>query len=814
MNFIRAGVIAFLAVVIVACGGSPNQTSDTLLSDVPVTVGGFATCLVSNEILPKTSGLPQVSGGKPPGPGILYQLFSNPSTHPILQNHDALFQADPIMVQGQEAYVNGEYLYQDFIFDDYGSDVSNDDFDEAGPNVGNNRDLNGLEPRVGDIDYPTNVARYGGNAADLLEFRIVHGISDVTYRITLNTLLEPDSTIISLVFDMDNDPLTGLLPVERLPRDPGTDFAGADEVIDIWGTGAEHSNLNTGSSTGLLVTTRLDANQMWVTVPRSTHNPTGEVGVVVATGVYDVANDGWMMPASAPTETQPGAVKDGTLMDPNPAGIFNLAFRFDEFVASNNTPPDAQQSRRIREKNPNAYKHIIDFDDLATGVNRNSTPATGTQVRLFASSFSLNQDGSRSLDHSGEGRNLANNDPVYLGPIQPYSIFIPDAASGTDPLPLHWAFHSNNQQHWQYNGSRYVQQIGNSVNAFVPTTMGRGPRNWYDGPAELDVFEVWADIARHFNIDSNRTASTGYSMGGFATYRFGTLYPDLFGKAFSQVGPPGELIWIPPGDPSGGASTLSNLILENTRNLPYLNIVAIQDQLVPYTGPQAQNVGNPGANAQNYQELNYRYRFLSVDTAEHFSMFLIDDYPFASAYMADTQVNRNPYHVTFSYLPAEDDANYGLVHNHAYWVSDLALVDSSDEKSKGTADLFSHACGQGLSTGITGVDAGLVGPLSYNEVNNSWSEPAEIEAENKLTITLTNLAQLSVDVPRSGVDASASFDLDITSDNIGQITLTGDFSAGTVVTKAGSLVGNASVSNTSISFDYDAEKANYLVAQP
>ena len=420
----------------------------------------------------------------------------------------------------------------------------------------------------------------------------------------------------------------------------------------------------------------------------------------------------------APTETQPGTVKDASIFDPTPAGIFNLAFRFDEAVSGLNTPPDTRQSEFIRQKNPNAYKHVINFADLSAGVNRTTVPKTGTQLRLYASSFSLNRDGTRSAENSGEGRDLAPNDPNYFGVLQPYSIYIPSAAeTSATPLPMHWAFHSNAQEHWQYNGTQYVQQIGEALNAYVPTTLGRGPRNWYDGPAEADTFEVWADIARNFNIDANRTAITGYSMGGYATYRFSTLYPDLFGKSFSQVGPPGEEIWVPPNPPTGGATTLSNLILENARNIPFMNIASAQDELVPYTGPQAQNLGNPGLGVSGFRDLDYRFRFLTFNTAEHYTLFLIDNYPMAGAFLQDVSIDRNPYHVTYSYLPGEDAPEYGFVHDHAYWVSDLRLAAQDSETAKATVDAFSHVCGKGDPTGTPGADAGA-NPLSYNEINN------------------------------------------------------------------------------------------------
>lgn len=789
--------------LLVACGNSSAPPvpvaglPDTDLPDAGKTK--LASCRAPDAApLPAQAGLPAVSSGVRPGPALLYAA---PISNPQLQNHDPRFVAAPILVQGQEAYVNGEYLYQDYLYDDYGSDVSNDDLNETGIIVGNS-DVNGLEPRVGDIDYPTNFARYGGNAADLLEFRIAPGGNDTAYRIALNTLLEKDSTITAIVFDMDRNPATG---VATLNRDPGAPFPGTDEVIYLWGSGAEHVKFGAAGAmtvTPLAITTDLVANQQWVFVPKGVHNPLGDVAITVATGLYDPATGGWLKPAAAPTATQPGAVKDGTLFDPMPAGIFNLGFRFNEPVIGQNTPADTLQSAAIRIKQPTQYQHIVKFADLAAKANRSTVPSTGTIMPIYASRF--------ALPPVGEGRDLAQNDPVYLGALQPYSLYIPTAAVDGRPHPMHWAFHSNGQQHWQYNGSQYVQQVGEALGAYVPTTLGRGPRNWYDESAEADTFEVWADIARRFKVDANRSAVTGYSMGGYATYRYGVFYPDLFGKAFSQVGPPGELQWVPGTAPTGGASTLTNLILENVRNIPFLNLNAVEDELVPYPGPVAQNLGDPANAITGFEQLGYRFRFLSFTDAEHYTLFLVDNYPMATPFLADTQVDRNPYHVTYSVLPSEDTPQFDIVHDHAYWVSGLSAVDEGTAEApvKGTIDAFSFACGMGDPVSTAGASAGVV-PLPYVETNRSWGAPPVIPLENKLQLTLTNLGAATVDLPRAGLDAAAAMTLSLTADTAGVLTLTGASPAARVLREGQPI--NISRVNGALQIPYAAAAAQYQV---
>ncbi len=312
----------------------------------------------------------------------------------------------------------------------------------------------------------------------------------------------------------------------------------------------------------------------------------------------------------------------------------------------------------------------------------------------------------------------------------------------------------------------------------MPTPLGRGPGNWYDLGAEVDVFEIWADIARNFNIDANRTATTGYSMGGYASYRLGVLYPDLFGKAFTQVGPPGEGLWVPPNAPTEGFGTLTNLILGNVRHIPFLNLNMVMDELVPYPGPQTQNIGDPRfAQFTSFQQLGYRYRFQTYPQGEHFALFLLDNYPMAAPFLADVQVDHNPYPVTYSVMPIEDEPEFGLRHDHAYWVSDLVLADESERgglPAKGSVDAFSHACGMGMPGVEPIFDAGAI-PLPYAEVGQSWTAIPGIPAENRLTLDLVNLATTTLDLPRSGLDTNALLTINLTSDVPGELTLTGQF---------------------------------------
>ena len=52
---------------------------------------------------------------------------------------------------------------------------------------------------------------------------------------------------------------------------------------------------------------------------------------------------------------------------------------------------------------------------------------------------------------------------------------------------------------------------------------------------EADVFEAWADLARHYRLDPGATAISGYSMGGGGTFKLAQRWPDLFARGDAVV---------------------------------------------------------------------------------------------------------------------------------------------------------------------------------------------------------------------------------------------------------------------------------------
>jgi hypothetical protein len=90
--------------------------------------------------------------------------------------------------------------------------------------------------------------------------------------------------------------------------------------------------------------------------------------------------------------------------------------------------------------------------------------------------------------------------------------------------------------------------------------------------------------------------------------------------------------------------------------------------------------------------------------------------------------------------------------------------------AKATVDAFSHASGQGDPVSVAGSGAGTE-PLPYVEVNRSWGPAPSIPAENRLTLTLTDVASVHLDADRAGLSTRAPIRLSVTATADGVVHL-------------------------------------------
>jgi hypothetical protein len=264
----------------------------------------------------------------------------------------------------------------------------------------------------------------------------------------------------------------------------------------------------------------------------------------------------------------------------------------------------------------------------------------------------------------------------------------------------------------------------------VFTTEGRGPDNWYSGLSEAEVFEVWSDVASRYPIKENAVALTGYSMGGFATWKLGARWPDLFGKMQPTVGPPID------------AGEDLETMFASYRNIPILSWHASADELVPVTQsvPEEQTLSSLG--------LNFEWDLFAP--AEHLTLALNDQFDTAASWLGTVSINDNPPNVT----------------------------TRTASTLTGTIDVLSQGFGvgdpptSGTQTVIGTLTGGEVSPaIAYTGFKNTYGTPPTTPVADKLVINATNIASATINPARAKVDCSAQ--LNVTTDGPLTITLAG-----------------------------------------
>lgn len=728
---------------------------------------GSLTSLLAVPLLPGAAGaqetaadpalasLPQVSSGRRPGPDLLY---APPPVNRQLQNHDPEFRAPFTLVSASERYVGGEYQVADFLNDDRGPDADGGGDSDQGPGEG-------------DLVYPTDVERFANNAADIVETRISVTDEGLSVRFTLLTMRRADDAMVALVLDTDRDPSTGSA---TLPRNPGAAFPGADLVVTAWGSGGEVSLLGAGGPVTTSVASSVDvgAAQITVRIPRSVADPRGVVNYTAIAGLRDSASGGWRLPTRNATATSPGSGSDAPVN-----GIFDAAPSFGEPCFTREIPCDQNQATRLGSGNAMAAAHPLDLDALHRREDRDLVPKSGRLFRIFPSRLNL-----------GGGR--ASTFPQFRADLQEYAAFVPTKVTTGQPVGITLYLHSNDRYHWGYSPSPFLRWLGEERGSIVVTPLGRHQGEFYRDEAEADVWEVWNDVARQYRLDPDDAVSFGTSMGGYGTYRLVTLYPDLFGRAATNIAPPGAYIWVPPKPPELGFVGLSNLWLDNVRHVPFFNMVASADELVPYPGVRAQNLGSPELGIRGFEQLGYRYRFRTYSPAEHISLSLTYERE-VQRFLTGAKVVRDPAHVTFRYLPFADRPKLQLVRDHAYWVSDVRLRPDAGTAQvgpqaaafeappkTGLVDAMSHATGEADPPSTMSVDQGTLTtdtflgiPLAWQEVDRSWGAVPRTAPRNALTVRLEGIDRATLDLDRAQVRSDQSVEIKTIADGPGVLVL-------------------------------------------
>src|SRR3954452_3733506 len=674
------------------------------------------------------SSLPSVASGARPGPDILY---APPVDAPQLQNTGP-WRAPPILVSGAEAYRDHEFLYQDFLYDDHGAaetEDPNDPFSEV-------EQL--FSPKHGTLDYPSDPV-YADNAADLVEFRVKPLASETAFRITLNTLKDPSRVAFTIA--LGDSPVPHPWPYGAGVSSPAQLF------LTVHGTTATLADATTGHAIAPAPAVSVDTTrrQFDVRVPHAAWDPgQSTVQMEAGVGLWDGAAGSYLQPGATRSATQPGGAAAG-----GPA-LFNMAFRTDEKVpdlaslgiantiveGGAGAKEDGSFWRERRQGDLLATGDVshfhaeVDFSKLSSGVDDESgVPQTGHIDRIFASRFDLGQGIDYNVKCLTAGADCTGR---YLGRLQPYAVYVPRKTAPARGFGLVVSMHGLSANYNEFLGSHEAEEMGErGAGSIFASPEGRGPDGSYGSYAEADVFEMWADVARHYPLNPDMTDLTGYSMGGLGTWRLAGRWPDLFARAFPIVGP--------------GTTAAFD---QSMRNVPVMAWFGQNDELAD---PALSEAGFLTA-----QQAGIRYDHWVFAPAGHITIGNNDEFGPAVQFFGDHTVEREPPHVTYVYNPSIDPKGMSTA-NHAYWISGLALRDAG---GTGTVDARSHGFGVGdpqvlpVKPGAGTLNGGSHGPLPYHRRTTDWGPPPAEPKADQLDVDATNLRSMTIDAPRAHVSCN------------------------------------------------------------
>lgn len=651
------------------------------------------------------------------------------------------------LVSGTTAAIDGTQAWTDYVYDDRGPNT------DAG-------DMTDMASAGGDAAYPGGLA----NAADFVQVHFSSRDDGLHIRVILQTLLDPAVPLIGIAFDTDNNSATGAaaLPGSWQPDGYlGIELLlvlaqGAGEILE-WDSGQWRrvADLAVGVDTG--------NNTLEATLPASVAAPGNATWS--ALGVAGTTAASWL--------TGAGVIQD-------------LAFVADEPFYQ---WQDYRQSDILSGKAPIKQAFAaIDFGRLAAGANTlPDATATGFHTYLYRSELAL-----------AEGILETADGPQFLGPYQPYLVYIPE--SGYQSGEAMTVFlHGLTQNHLGsvllgdfYLGTGRVlsQEIGGleqyvrDGTDFPPYNLtvwplARGAALYYEGIGEQDVLDVLADASFRFKPDPDRIILSGASMGGVGTFRMGALYPDLWSVAVPIIGYARSAV-VP--------------LLPNFENLNILQINGALDPLIDFDLAQGTTDFLDGYGLQ--------FRAWMLDNRGHEA----GGYAYDCVYRDLGNYVRvaNPARVRYTVDPAmsvvDPATGLNLVHDRAYWVSGMAVAYPN---LAGVIDAHSRALPQrGIDRVVStderyeGDDAGrdLCGPNPAITTGDTWRYRAkewifgaELPRENTLEVTLTNLAAATFDLARAGLAGGVAANLQVTTDTAASIVLNG-LEPGQTVTISGATV--------------------------
>lgn len=653
----------------------------------------------------------------------------------------------PTMLAGTSRYDRGELVHTDYLFDDFGADDGDDVrraqlAEPAYSAEERTRRLSQLSQVAGDqLDAPAPVGtpdHYGNGTrgqADLRELRWAAQDDRLLLLARTTTLTDPRALGVLVLLDRDGRDGAA----HAVGFGSGLTSRRYDTAVLLSSTGARARDLATGRPVAL------------------------DAQVAVRAAGWDNALEASLPAGLAPRRV---GVVTGTLAK----GVLtpsNVAYRAAEPVAG--VYDDQAQAFALHAGDVDAFSEPLDVAGLRRGRSETARPGPGYLERQVVSRAAMSRE-------RGED-----------GLWQPYGLYVPTSYRPGRRTPLvMWLHYRGGKAHsgaaWT---PRLLTQLGEEKGAIVATPRARGTATWYVTEAHQDFFEVFGDVQRLLTVDPDRRYLAGYSMGGYGTYLFGLLYPDLFAGGFASSGAMTQGLWTGAdcGDScyqqaNGGDADAQNTYraLANARDLPLVIDHGTDDEFVPISGVERI--------AARLTQLGYRHRLDRFVGYEHYTQAVMDEWADGTDYLFSHRRVRDPRTVTYEVVPAlvravntstADGVPYAFSPDGAYWTDGLRVRTPGGVDTSGRLDATSSAIPEQehLALPVTGAASPGAQSTPYVRTGLDWLDTGPAPLANAFTATLANLSTATLDTERMRLDDRRPVAGTVTSDGPAVLVLTG-----------------------------------------
>ncbi|HEX4012245.1 MAG TPA: prolyl oligopeptidase family serine peptidase [Solirubrobacteraceae bacterium] len=705
---------------------------------------------------------------------------------------------------GTGRLAGGASLWTDFIYDDYGASSP------EGITASTYSQSSGLALRQGEYVYPSGSA--DNNGADIFRAGIALKGGYSYWRVDWVTLADPSIPIAEWTFDTDDNPSTG---ASAWPADAGVSSPGIDEALVVSSRGAWLINPLTGVRTNVVadggrLTVDPTAKSFIVAIPRSVLPVSGTWRVRLAAGLADATGENFAPPDIDAAGT--------SALSTTAERVYNITFRTvaqeppvytdgssDALVAAAQaalaaTPVGAtlgldglartitgnfwmedDQADTLAAGDVSKFSLLVNWAQLAAGDTTPEAQPTGYSVRWYASRL---DPGAGQVTNDGPEGNFA---PTLLERIQPYAVYVPTNYTPGTATPLTWILHSLEVDYNQYGAldPDLIQQLCQDRDSICATAEGFGPAGWYYNEAETDFWQVWRQLAQAYTLDPSRTVISGYSMGGWASYKLAFEHPDDFAGALVLDGPVACGVEVYPGvtaaasqNPACADDGQSQPLVANARWIPYVIDQTYADELVPTTGVIAQ--------AQAFDQLNQRYDLFIHTGGDHLVYATEDRFGDAVAALGSPTRTTDPGAFTYDWYPSLDSATLGIGATGDYWIGGLSARDDADGTIAGIQADDGALADPAVTVNRFGPSL-VTQPLPGTNTGLSWTLGARPAATHTMTLTLTDVAGLTIDTAAAKLSTGT---ITVTTDGPNQLGLA-NLPAGTPVLVAGRQVTTA-----------------------